>query len=83
MMMREASKARANLSIAFPDSSEQWREQTTRQIFRYLGISAAELIKLEDIWAQRDQRLEFELQQLAAEVIHNKRAAVFVTAHVG
>jgi KDO2-lipid IV(A) lauroyltransferase len=79
----KAAKAKANLAIAFPDSSEEWREQTTRKIFRYLGISAAELIKLEDIWDQRQQRLEFVVQPLAAEVIKQKRAAVYVTAHIG
>jgi KDO2-lipid IV(A) lauroyltransferase len=79
----KAAKARANLAIAFPDSSAEWREQTTRQIFRYLGVSAAELIKLEDIWDQREQRLEFVIQPLAAAAIEQKRAAVYVTAHVG
>ncbi|MDH5170798.1 MAG: lipid A biosynthesis acyltransferase [Gammaproteobacteria bacterium] len=79
----KAAKARVNLAIAFPDSSEEWREQTMRQIFRYLGISAAELIKLEDIWDQREQRLEFVIQPLAAELIRQKRAAVYVCAHVG
>jgi Kdo2-lipid IVA lauroyltransferase/acyltransferase len=79
----KAAKARANLAVAFPDSSPEWREQTSRQIFRNLGYSAAELIKLEDIWDQREQRLEFVIQPLAAEVIEQKRAAVYVTAHVG
>lgn len=79
----KADKARTNLAIAFPDSSEEWREQTTRQIFRYLGISATELIKLEDIWDQREQRLEFDIQPAALAVIEQKRAAVFVSAHVG
>ncbi len=79
----KAGKAKTNLAIAFPDSSEEWQDTTTRHIFRHLGISAAELIKLEDIWAQRDQRLEFVIQPLAAEVIEQKRAAVYVTAHVG
>jgi KDO2-lipid IV(A) lauroyltransferase len=79
----KASKAKANLAIAFPESSKEWRDQTARQIFRYLGISAAELIKLEDIWAERDRRLEFVLQPLAAEAIRQKRPAVYVSAHVG
>ncbi len=79
----KASKARANLAIAFPDSTEEWRDRTTRQIFRYLGISAVELIKLEDIWNQRHQRLEWDISPGAAEVIERKGAAVFVCAHVG
>jgi KDO2-lipid IV(A) lauroyltransferase len=79
----KAAKAKTNLGIAFPEQSEEWRDQTARQIFRYLGVSATELIKLEDIWAQREQRLEFVLQPLAAELIAQKRAAVYVCAHVG
>ncbi len=50
----KAEKARENLAIAFPERSQEWREQTTRQIFRHLGYSAAELIKLEaDLGAAR------------------------------
>jgi KDO2-lipid IV(A) lauroyltransferase len=79
----KAGKARTNLAIAFPDASDEWRERTARQIFRYLGISAAELIKLEDIWNQRHQRLEWNIAPGAAEVINRKGAAVFVCAHVG
>ena len=79
----KARKARINLAVAFPGASEEWREQTTRQIFRYLGISAAELIKLDQIWEQREQRLEFVLQPLAREHIEAGAATVFVSAHVG
>lgn len=79
----KARKARTNLTIAFPESTQEWREQTTRQIFRSLGASAAELLKLEDIWAQREQRLEFKLQPIAAAIIREKRPVVYVSAHVG
>jgi KDO2-lipid IV(A) lauroyltransferase len=79
----KANKARENLAIAFPDRSEQWREQTTRQIFRYLGMSAAELIKLDQIWAEREQRVEFVLEPQALKHMQSRRATIFVTAHVG
>jgi KDO2-lipid IV(A) lauroyltransferase len=79
----KANKARENLAIAFPDRSAQWREQTTRQIFRYLGISAAELIKLEQIWEEREQRVEFVLEPEALKHMQSRRATIFVTAHVG
>jgi KDO2-lipid IV(A) lauroyltransferase len=79
----KADKARSNLAIAFPDASEEWRERTTRQIFHYLGISAAELLKLDEIWEQRQQRLEWNIAPGAAEVIERKGAAVFVSAHIG
>ena len=76
-------KARVNLAIAFPDASEEWRERTARQIFRYLGVSAAELIKMGEIWEQRQQRLEWDIAPGAAQVIGRKDAAVFVSAHIG
>mgnify|MGYP001822390311 FL=1 len=79
----KATKARDNLRIAFPDRSEEWREQTTRQIFRHLGYSLAELIKLEQIWADHDQRIEFVYEPGAHEHLKSKRATVFITAHVG
>ena len=79
----KAQKARDNLSVAFPDKPDEWREQTTRQIFRHLGYSAAELIKLGQIWEERDQRIEFVLEPGAREHMESKRATIFITAHVG
>jgi Kdo2-lipid IVA lauroyltransferase/acyltransferase len=79
----KANKARDNLAIAFPERSEQWREQTTRQIFRHLGYSAAELIKLDQIWEERDERIEYVLEPGAREHMESGRATIFVTAHVG
>ena len=70
----KADKARENLAIAFPDRSAEWREQTTRQIFRHLGYSAAELIKLEQIWEQREQRIEFVLEPEALKHMQSQRA---------
>jgi KDO2-lipid IV(A) lauroyltransferase len=75
----KAAKARENLAIAFPDQSPEWRNQTTRQIFHHLGYSAAELLKLEQIWEQREQRIEFVLEPEARKHMESKRA----TAHVG
>lgn len=79
----KVKKARTNLAVAFPDTTEEWREKTAREIFRNVGTATAELIKLEDIWKQREQRLEFVLEPLAAEHIARKGASVFVSAHVG
>jgi KDO2-lipid IV(A) lauroyltransferase len=79
----KANKARENLAIAFPDRTAQWREQTTRQIFRYLGMSAAELIKLEQIWEERAERVEFVLEPEALKHMQSRKATIFVTAHVG
>jgi KDO2-lipid IV(A) lauroyltransferase len=79
----KADKARANLAVAFPDSTEEWRERTTRKIFRSLGYSAAELIKLQDIWDEREERVEYVIDPVAREYLEQKRPTVYVTAHVG
>lgn len=79
----KATKARENLAIAFPEKSEEWRKQTTKQIFRHLGYSAAELIKLDQIWEERDQRIEYVLEPQAQAHMESKAATLFVTAHVG
>lgn len=79
----KASKAHTNLAIAFPDSSPEWRGRTTKKIFRCLGYSAAELFKLEQIWKEREQRIEFVLEPEARKHMESKRATVFMTAHVG
>lgn len=79
----KTKKARDNLEIAFPDKPEAWRKKTARQIFRHLGYSTVELIKLEDIWEEREQRIEFVLEPRAREHMESKRATMFITAHVG
>ena len=79
----KARKAHTNLTIAFPERDEQWRQQTVKQIFRHLGYATVELIKLEQIWAQRKQRVEYVLEPGARAHMESKRATVFITAHVG
>jgi KDO2-lipid IV(A) lauroyltransferase len=76
-------KARENLAIAFPDRSDEWLTQTAGQIFRHLGYSAAELVKLDQIWEEREQRIEFVLEPRAREHMESRAATIFVTAHVG
>lgn len=79
----KAKKAKTNLGIAFPQATEEWIDATARDIFRYLGISTVELIKLEDIWREREERLTFNIAPGAKAHLENKGAAVFVCAHVG
>jgi KDO2-lipid IV(A) lauroyltransferase len=79
----KASKADANLSVAFPDSTPEWRKKTIRQIFKHLGYSAVELIKLEQIWEEREQRIDMVLEPKAREHMESGRATLFITAHVG
>ncbi|MCR9105689.1 MAG: lysophospholipid acyltransferase family protein [Gammaproteobacteria bacterium] len=77
------AKALANLKIAFPDKSEQWYEETAREIFRSLGYAAVELIKLDQIWEEREQRIEYVLEPGAQRHMENGGATVFMTAHLG
>lgn len=79
----KARKADVNLAIAFPDQDADWRARTVREIFRSLGESAAELIKLEQIWQERDRRIAFDIDPAAAALIDARRPIVFVCAHVG
>ncbi|MDJ0877012.1 MAG: lysophospholipid acyltransferase family protein [Halieaceae bacterium] len=78
----KARKADINLSIAFPDRDQAWRDEKVRGIFRSLGKSAAELIKLGQIWEERDRRIEFIVDP-AARAALDAGGAVFVSAHVG
>ena len=79
----KAAKAEANLAVAFPDSTPEWRRKTTREIFRHLGYSVVELIKLKQIWEERERRIEFVLEPKAREHMESGRATIFITAHVG
>lgn len=79
----KAKKAHINLAIAFPERDEQWRNKTVKQIFRHLGYSVVELIKMEQIWAQHEQRIEYEITPAARAHLESKRATIFITAHVG
>ena len=79
----KAATANTNLATAFPGQSADWRRATVKQLFRHLGIATVELIKLEQIWAERAQRLEVVMQPQARAWLEAKQAAVFVTAHVG
>jgi KDO2-lipid IV(A) lauroyltransferase len=76
-------KALDNLAIAFPERDEAWRRATAREIFRHLGYAAVELVKLDQIWDEREHRLEFVMEPAARDHLEAGRPAVMVTAHVG
>lgn len=79
----KADKARTNLAIAFRDESPEWREKTIRGIFRHLGYSAVELIKLDQIWEQREQRIEYVMSPEARAHLESRAPTMFITAHIG
>ncbi len=79
----KAKKAQENLAVAFPESGERWRTETTRGIFRSLGYAAVELVRMDKVWERRDELLEFVIEPGAQAWLDSGRAAVMVTAHVG
>ncbi len=72
-----------NLRVIFPDKNEREIDLLCREIFGYLGVAAAELIKMGQIWEERDTRITFDIAPAAQAHLNDNRAAVFVTAHVG
>ena len=76
-------KIRRNLSVAFPHLSEQEIEKLARQTSGNLGIAAVELILCERIWAQREQRIEFVMEDGVDLADYSGRPVVLVTGHIG
>ena len=48
-----------------------------------MGYAAVELIKLDQIWEQREQRIEYVLEPGAKRHMESGGATVFMTAHLG
>lgn len=80
---QKARKADTNLAIAFPERDAAWRRRTVKAIFHSLGEAAAELIKLEQLWRERDRRIAFAWSEAALAAVESGRPAVYVCAHVG
>lgn len=78
-----ATKIRRNLTVAFPEKSEREIKQLTRSACGNLGNSAAELVFAERIWAERDERVEFLMEDGVDLADHHDRPAVMVTGHIG
>jgi KDO2-lipid IV(A) lauroyltransferase len=79
---RRADRVRENLAVAFPDTSSKELECLMRASFRHVGVAIAELTRLDQIWRERDKRIEFVVQP-GAPTPAPERRTVFVTAHVG
>ena len=79
----KAKSVLRNFAVAFPELSEKELQKTCREVFGQLGMATAELVKMRQIWAERDQRLQFEIDPLAQQHFDTGKPTVFVTAHVG
>ncbi len=80
---KKAPKVMRNLEIAFPRLSTAEMAQTADEVFRYMGVSMAELAQMERLWKEREQRFEFVANPNIEALCGGPRPAVFVTAHVG
>ncbi len=74
---------RRNLKVIYPDHDEQQLREISRELFGYLGVAAAELIKMGQIWDEREQRIRFDIDPAAQQHLDGNKPTVFVTAHVG
>lgn len=78
-----AAKIRRNLTVAFPQKDAREIERLTRNTCGNLGNAAAELVLAERIWAEREQRIEFVLEDGIDLADYRDRPAVLVTGHIG
>ena len=80
---KKGPKVIRNLEIAFPHMSTAEIAQTANEVFRYMGVSMAELAQMERFWKEREQRFEFVANPNIDALCGGPKPAVFVTAHVG
>lgn len=76
-------KVRRNLALAFPELGVAERAELRRSIFAHLGAAVSELVAIERLWEQREERLEFVADPGIQGILGEKRPMVLVTAHVG
>jgi len=78
-----AKKIQKNLALAYPDKSAQEIVRLTRSVCGNIGNAAAELVFAEQIWLERDDRIEFVIEDGVNLANYRNRAAVMVTGHIG
>lgn len=77
------AKFKRNLTVAFPEKTPQEIEQLAISSCANIGRAIADLVLAKRIWEEREQRIEFVIED-GIEALHTPgRPAVFVTAHVG
>lgn len=76
-------KMRRNLALAFPDKNRREIELLTRDACGNLGCAVADLASAERIWAERNQRIEFVMEDGVDLREYRGRPAVLVTGHIG
>ena len=79
----KAKSVRRNMRVVFPDYNDAQIEELCQNVFGQLGMAMVELVKMRQIWAERQQRLEFVIAPRALAHLEANQPTVFVTAHVG
>jgi KDO2-lipid IV(A) lauroyltransferase len=77
------AKIRRNLSVAFPDRSAAEIERLTRAVCGNLGKAGVDLVLADRIWAEREQRIEYEVAPGVDMHSLRQRPAVMVLGHIG
>ncbi|HEX7705414.1 MAG TPA: lysophospholipid acyltransferase family protein [Thermoanaerobaculia bacterium] len=84
LVRKERRKALANIRIAFPEWSEEKREETVRAMFRHFGTSVFEIAWLWNMDpAIRGQFTEYEGAEAVLEYLDRGEGIVMITAHCG
>lgn len=76
-------KIQRNLSVAFPQKNKREIQALTRSVCGNLGNAAAELIFAERIWLERNERIEFVIEDGVDLSQYRDNPAVMVTGHIG
>ncbi|MFQ5634000.1 MAG: lysophospholipid acyltransferase family protein [Gammaproteobacteria bacterium] len=77
------AKIRANLSVAFPDKDAGEIEQLTRNACGHLGNAAVDLALADRLWAERERRVEFVMEEGVDLAGYRGRPLVMITGHFG
>ncbi len=77
------AKFERNLAVAFPEKTKQEVTQIAVDCCHNIGKALADLVLAKRIWDERDERVEFVIQDGIDPLRMRERPVVFVTAHVG
>ncbi|MCZ6761495.1 MAG: hypothetical protein O7C03_00680 [Gammaproteobacteria bacterium] len=77
------NKIRGNLAVAFPEKDKREIEKITRSVCGNLGTTVVELVLAERIWAERDERIEFVMEEGIDLGKYRGRPAVMIIGHIG
>ena len=77
------TKIRRNLTLAFPEKNPHEIEGLTRDVCGNLGSAVVDLVFAERIWAEREKRLEWVMEEGVDLESRLGQPLVMVEAHIG